>query len=264
MSENALAKAYHDRVATQTVLIRRFFKDEAGNDIVSHGTGVIIAHETISKYKGLHIATAGHVLDGFGEGKSMWEVSRIEKDEAGRCTEVRQTFRDKGTWSSYPRIISCKYLRDCDIGLIAVENRVDGDEHRLMIDPAKFPQLKVAPMAGYLHPGARVAWAGFPGFVADMTGAFNMCYFEGIVSAVPPNPPVYLVDGHSAPGVSGGPLWILQADGEPIIIGVCIDYRWPDPTRPLPGLVGFCPLIVLLNYVREFCSQPANHDKAEK
>lgn len=221
----------------------------------SQWTGVIIGHETISKFRGVHIATAGHVLDGFGEGTSVWTVSRIERDEEGQCSEYLQTFRDVGTWTSFPKMMVSGYLRDCDIGLIAVENKADGDEGRLLIDPVKYPPLKVIPTTGYLQQGAKVAWAGFPGFVSEITDAFQLCYFEGIVACVPPRPAVYLVDGHTTPGVSGGPMWILQEDGEPIIAGVCIHYASKE--KPFPGLVGFCPLQILLRHIDEMHSRPS-------
>jgi hypothetical protein len=258
MGNHTLANGFRNRVATQTVLIRRFYKEDDGVDHECQGTGVIIGHERISTFHGVHIATAGHVLDSFGTGQSVWEVSRVDKDEEGRCVERRQIFRDVGTWSSFPRIMKSKYLRDCDIGLIAIENRtsespdeISSGSNELFIDPAKHPPLKVSPRTGYLQCGARVAWTGFPNFVSELTGTFDLCYFEGIVAATPSAMPIYLVDGHTASGVSGGPLWILADDGEPIIIGVCAKYTCEGE---FPGLVVFCPMGVLLKYAEAFYS----------
>jgi hypothetical protein len=94
-----------------------------------------------------------------------------------------------------------------------------------------------------------------------MTDAFELCYFEGVVSAVPSNPQVYLVDGHAASGVSGGPMWFLADDGDAIITGVCISYNWP---KDLPGLVGFCPLQVLLRNIEEMQTEPASESDGGK
>jgi hypothetical protein len=249
MPENTLARAFKQRVANQTVLVRRKFLDENGVELECHGTGVIIGFNEDC----VHIATAGHVLDGFGEGKSRWAVQRVELDNEGTPIEFRQHFGDDDLSTAVPTVLCTEYLRDCDIGLMIVENRADGPPGTMLIDPSQHTQLKVIPTTGYLQTGGKVAWAGYPGFVADMTDRFHLCYFEGAVSAVLSEPPVYLVDGHTSPGVSGGPMWILQDDGEPIITAVCIHYAYPQ--EPTPGLVGFCPLQVLLRFVETMHAQ---------
>jgi hypothetical protein len=250
-----LAKAYNDLVATQTVLIRRAYRDSAREDRECHGTGIIIGHGRGANNRLLKIATAGHVLDHLGDGQCAWELSRVEKHSDGHFEEISRTF----SGGEKPHVICCEYLRNFDIGMLAIENQADGEPGRKFIDTEKHLPLKVSPQRGYLRPGNRVAWAGFPGFVRDITGKFQMCYFEGVLSAVSMEPFVYLVDGHSAPGVSGGPMWLCNEQGDPVIVGVCIDYRWPGDS--LPGLAGFCPLGVLLAHVEQAAAKSQTTDQ---
>lgn len=240
---NTLAQAFHARVATQTVVIKRLFPDENGQSSMVQGTGVILSFGVPDDNAPVHIATAGHVLDGIGDGVSQWAIQRVELDDDGLPVEFYQTFHDKDfRQDRAPSVVVTKYLRDCDIGLMLVENRTDSGGW--LIDPTKHKRLNVIPTEGYLQTCARVAWCGFPGFVANMTGSQTLCYCEGIVACCPSTPPLYLVDGHAAQGMSGGPMWILAGNGDPIITGICIRYDWPEATPS--GLVGFCPLQVLL------------------
>lgn len=246
---NTFARGFHARVATQTVLIKRLFPDESGNIATVQGTGVILSFGVPDENAPVHIATAGHVLDDFGKGTSQWAIQRIELNDDGLPVEFNQTFHDRDVKQNQaPNIICTKYLRECDIGLLLVENRADGEPGRKLIDPAKHKRLKVIPTEGFLQTCARVAWCGFPGFVSDITDSHMLCYFEGIVACCPSNPPLYLVDGHTSGGISGGPMWILAEDGDPLITGICVQYTWPGVTPS--GLVGFCPLQVLLRFLQ--------------
>jgi hypothetical protein len=248
------ATTFHKRIKTQTVLIRHAYRDSDGNEFESHGTGVIVGHGKGPDNNTLKIATAGHVLEDSSVGESKWELSRLDEGANGEPFAVFQTFSRRSNDCGVPYISRCNFLKQFDIGVIAIENKSDRSGCHF-IDVEKFDQLKTAPRKGKPVIGCRVAWAGFPGFVRNVTGSFHMCYFEGIISATAQNPDVYFVDGHSSPGVSGGPLWCCDDKGEPIVIGVCIDYSGPG--NGLPGLVGFCPIAILLNHIEEVASQRA-------
>jgi hypothetical protein len=98
--------------------------------------------------------------------------------------------------------------------------------------------------------GTRVAWAGFPSLVEERVGSHNLCYFEGIVSCVANQPPIYWIDGHVSNGVSGGPLWVCDAAGNPMVIGIAANYTVLNASD-VPGLAGFTPLQVLLNFLED-------------
>lgn len=246
MAEHTLVGAFKRRVAPHTVLIRRLFNNEQGQTVQSQGSGVIIGQGHPEENSPVHILTAGHVLDGFDKRDGQWFIQRSELDEEGRSIERGIAFQGSDlTDAGVPSVLCTKYLRQCDIGLLAIPNVAD--DGGWLIDPAKHKRLQVVTTTGYLQPGARVAWCGLPGYVADLTDSYLLCYFEGITACVPDNPPLYLVDGHSAHGVSGGPMWMLQEDGEPVIIGVCVSFH---QAGELPaGLIGFCPVQVLLRYI---------------
>lgn len=255
---NDRANSFLQTIQTQAVLVRRAFIDSEGREGEVHGSGVIIGHGRGPNNTLIKIATAGHVLDrNADEVASTWQVTRMEKLEDGTIEERSQQFTPID--GAPPHIVCCDYLRNVDIGVIAIENRADGETPRRFIDTENHAPLKLAPRIGGPTAGVRVAWAGFPGFVKQMTDRFNICYFEGVVSAVSDDPPVILVDGHTAPGVSGGPMWMCDKEGNPIVIGVCINYSGPGDL--FPGLAGFCPINLLVNHLEEVAAQHAQLEK---
>ena len=98
-----------------------------------------------------------------------------------------------------------------------------------VIDPSEHDQVRV---------GTEVGWFGFPRL--DEVDA-GLCFFCGRISNAETHKRIYLIDGISVPGCSGGPVFMPLADGTIRIIGVLTDY-FPHTVkerggRLLPGLV---------------------------
>ena len=98
-----------------------------------------------------------------------------------------------------------------------------------VIDPSERDQVTV---------GTEVGWFGFPRL--DEVDA-GLCFFCGRISNADEQKRVYLIDGISVPGCSGGPVFMPLADGTIRIIGILTDY-FPHTVeerggRLLPGLV---------------------------
>lgn len=97
--------------------------------------------------------------------------------------------------------------------------------------------------------GTRVAWAGFPGIVEGILGFPQLCYFEGVISSMVnrTDKKIYIVDGHGAPGISGGPVW-QWSDGNDRteIVGIVSNYRHDGDG--IPGFCFFEPINTILWY----------------
>ena len=98
-----------------------------------------------------------------------------------------------------------------------------------LIDPSEQGQVRV---------GTEVGWFGFPKLDEINAG---LCFFCGRISNADTHKRVYLIDGISVPGCSGGPVFMSLADGTIRILGVLTDY-FPHSDKErgsthLPGLV---------------------------
>ena len=98
-----------------------------------------------------------------------------------------------------------------------------------VIDPSERDQVRV---------GTEVGWFGFPKL--DKVDA-GLCFFCGRISNAETHKRIYLIDGISVPGCSGGPVFMPLADGTIRIIGVLSEYL-PHTVKGrgdtlLPGLV---------------------------
>jgi hypothetical protein len=256
MRRDNLEIAFHERIAPQTVLIHRSYRDENGEWCEDSATGVIIGHGEPQGSKYIKIATTGHLLTDSDDNFISWRVSRTSVGPKGNSSvRVVEFETDKPLLQSpgVPGVIRPHDIRQCDIGYFAIPNSAktpDGSDAPFLETDLHKP-LRLVPRKGQPLPGTRVAWAGFPSLVELRVGSHNLCHFEGILSCVANNPPLYLVDGHVSNGVSGGPLWICDTDGTPMVIGIVSNYTTSTASN-VPGLAGFAPLQTLLNYLRDY------------
>lgn len=80
--------------------------------------------------------------------------------------------------------------------------------------------------------GNSIGWIGFPALVPD-----NACFFRGVISSYVGNSESYLVDGVAINGVSGGPSFVLNAQGKVVVIGLVTEYHPNVATgKTLPGM----------------------------
>jgi hypothetical protein len=249
-----LAAAFRDVVGSQTVLIERFY--QTPNGIGDSGTGVIIGSGARLGFEHINIATAAHVLaDPDPPQRIRWCVSRVEQRVANQVGVHVAEFTTEKPIGAEPTIYRPADPEAFDIGMISMINvsKIQGQSNEFkypFIDLAEYPSLLTTPPGGHLLAGTEVAWCGFPGFVHDMIGVYKLCYYEGVVSAYAsgPSQPLYLVDGHVAYGVSGGPIWFCAPDGKPVVLGVVSSYA--SPSTNVPGLCAFTPMNVLFDHLQ--------------
>jgi hypothetical protein len=103
----------------------------------------------------------------------------------------------------------------CDIGYMVIDNVAEderGSSLGAFLDIDAFFPLTVSPGTGFLRPGARVAWAGFPAPAHGLTGAYHLCYSGCSISrsqaaAGIPDRWQYFSGGERWPTVVLCPLW---------------------------------------------------------
>ena len=87
----------------------------------------------------------------------------------------------------------------------------------------------------HYKPGVKIGWLGLPNIAPE-----TVCFFKGCISAYIESREVYLVDGVSIHGVSGGPVFHVGDDDKIVVAGVVTNY-YPNNQNgaTLPGLAGF-------------------------
>ena len=209
---------------------------------VGSATGFVVGKLRDSKK--LVIATAKHVLD-FPEDETVWwKVQQFDE----RGTVARQT--TFGTNALLKGDLPYRTHNELDVGLCALPSFADGKPFLAYEDEA--PIRLIDPQMG-VTAGTRVGWAGYPWFVEQALGFPQLCYFEGVISAMVDHPDrrIYIVDGHAAKGVSGGPVWSWSEERSRLeVAGIVTEYRWADPkVSGLPGLCFFEPINPVVKYL---------------
>lgn len=248
-----LAAAYRNVITPRTVLIERFYKTADGKQVGDSGSGVIIGNGSCFGPQHINIATAAHVLDDPETQEIRWCISRVEQELDGQRGLHIAEFVTTKPITDEPMLFRPSDPEAFDIGMISmfnvsrIQGQTDGATYPF-IDLSRYPLVKTTPF-GHLLPGTKVGWCGFPGFVHDITGSYDLCYYEGVVSAYVSGrtSPLYLVDGHAANGVSGGPIWFSGRDSSPIVLGVVSSYVGPG--GDVPGLCAFTPMNVLFDHL---------------
>ncbi len=204
------------------------------------GTAFCISR--LEKSNRLILATAGHVISQLPEDTIKWVLWQF--DENG-SVERKMEFTTRPTDPERIYI----YHKSIDIGFIVLPSEDDAGKTIALPNEMPLPPIDDTRR---ITEGTRVGWAGFPCVLGDLMGEQRLCYFEGVVSAFYSqlDEPMYIVDGHSAHGVSGGPMWNWPADHKNIeIFAIVTGYGMADE-----GLPGFCmsvPLNPLIRRLRE-------------
>jgi hypothetical protein len=134
-----------------------------------------------------------------------------------------------------------------DIAVITLPRESDSGELFSTENEATVPLINPAKGVGT---GTRVAWAGFPAVVEDVLDRAQLCYFEGVVSAMVDNDErqLYIVDGHTTYGVSGEPVWHRSDETlQPEVVGIVSNYSHTNDN--LPGFCSFEPVNPLFYYL---------------
>lgn len=170
------------------------------------GTGFLLS---VGRNKGIYaIATAAHVI---AHAQSWEDPIKLEHLESGQSVFLRAT----------DRVIRTDLARDTAAILF----------HR---SDLRFPEsaFQLLPVDKHLKVGSDVGWLGYPALSPE-----SLCFFGGRISAWLQSDSAYLVDGVAINGVSGGPTFFINPDGNLMIIGVISSYMPNRVTgESLPGL----------------------------
>lgn len=118
----------------------------------------------------------------------------------------------------------------------AIHVRYEMDTAAILFDRHDFPfpsaPLDTIPEGHFLKVGNEIGWIGFPA-----VSPLDMCFFMGRISAWVDHEHMYLVDGVTINGVSGGPTFAVLAQQRLTLIGVVSAYIPNVATgEKLPGL----------------------------
>lgn len=188
------------------------------------GTGFLLVKKNQSKLCG--IATAAHVVNH----AYLWEEPiRIQNHESGEVVILKDHER-------------ALFVKDeLDVAAVIFLNQV-----------LSFPDtpIRITQEGNYLKTGNEIGWVGFPALSPN-----TPCFFSGRISSVLKKPAAYLVDGVAINGVSGGPAFTRDDDGQLTIIGLVSAYIPNRATgEPLPGLCLLSDVIHLQALLKSFDS----------
>lgn len=96
--------------------------------------------------------------------------------------------------------------------------------------PIKEENLGYIQKSKFMMEGSNIGWYGFPSVASN-----ELCFFSGHISCALVATSKYLVDGVAINGISGGPVFYLTTDNDPVILGVISAYI-SNTTGETPGL----------------------------
>ena len=199
-------------------------------------TGTAFVVGRLGKENRLVAATAAHLLEFPKDEPIHWNIRQFDRDG-----KVEREVNATTTGPDNDRV-SYRCHNQCDVGFCVLPDTTD--DGRPFTRENEDTQRLIANQSMPAE-GTRVAWAGFPTIVNKYLGHPHLCYFEGVVSATVNrlDKHLYLVDGHTARGVSGGPLWQWTEKNGVEIVGIMARYEvaheeWPgfcvfEPIQPV-------------------------------
>ena len=189
----------------------------------------------------LILATAKHVLDFADDDVVSWLLQQFSPNGD---VEREVTFKTQKTRMGDVPYRAHKLL---DVGIVSLPTLANNNKP--MARPDEQPVQVVNKMTG-VSTGTRVAWAGFPAIVESALGFPQLCYYEGVISAMVDRAGkmLYIVDGHNAPGVSGGPVWWWSHENDRLEVAGIVSGYLPVG-QDLPGYCIFEPINPLVHYL---------------
>lgn len=201
-----------------------------------YGTGFQIYY---SKIKGFcAIATAYHVVQHAYEWGEPIKLTHYSSNDSLLLKDGERTF------FVYP---------DKDLALVLFDKK---DLKISEVNP------KLVPPRLHVNEGVEIGWCGFPSNAPRGT----LCFFEGFVSSYMESQDLYLIDGVSINGVSGGPTFHINATNETVMAGV-INAYYPNLAvtgTPMPGLCSAVSIEPYQKKLQEYQSFDEAQEKAEQ
>lgn len=210
---------------------------ETGEDVAASATGFVLG--VCEKSRRLILATAGHVVNDLPKDRDVtWIV--VQADERGderRKWVFRTNAQTLGT-------VPYDHHKSLDVGLVFLPA---ADMHGSIYAKPDERPVPVIPREFGVTPGTPVAWAGFAGEIEHLFRFPCLCFFRGSVSMTVDRDTCryYIIDGHNAVGVSGGPVWYWSDDRRRWEVFAIISGFQPG-AQGLPGFVIAEPINTLM------------------
>lgn len=192
----------------------------------------------------LILATAKHLLLGFSSAETVtWRAQQFDA--------VGEVERGIGfqTNASLTADVPYRTHNELDVGFCMLPAAF-GDGKPFARDDERPPRMIKPPVGA--SAGTEVAWAGFPSLVENELGHPQLCCFAGIISAMVHGEgrrQIYVVDGHAAAGVSGGPVWQWN-EKRLEVVGIISSYL--RTTDAVPGFLMVEPINPVTDYLEEW------------
>lgn len=223
------------------------------------GTGCITGYVLNPRYKPkAMVVTAGHLLKGPDENPVEWTV---ERSDPLTGTPRTATFTITPQNPEGPKAFYYNADPRLDIGGMFVDTDCIDGRSFLDLDESGKPTEALLPLidpSKGVTEGTRAAWAGFPQPVQENQLGFpQLCYYEGVVAAMintKAHPPLYLLDGHNSPGVSGAPVWAYNDERSSAELVAIIVAYLSDAQKKFPGFVCATPIHPLIRYMQSLKS----------
>lgn len=243
---NMLPSEYIETLRPTIVRIGIDWLNDKGKPVVGHGTGIVIGRK---KNAGdIIIATARHVIEDAPDDRPVnWTLLQQYVDTGDEHRTI--------TFTSKPGENIVSWHKDFDIAFVVVFNKYipDGD----YAEDYNRPASAISPLQGASQ-GTPVAWAGFPGIVEEYVGHVQLVVHSGIVGAMihgEGKRKRFIIDGHAAMGVSGGPVWHFSVERKRAeVVGIIVGtgfYPSQVEKGELPGYIDVEPLGPLMYFLEE-------------
>ena len=254
-NDSALVAAFHSLILRSMVYIERTCLS-TGRTVA--GTGTVFGYQGNATDGWLpYIASAGHLLFSDVGAESRFTIRQFDWTDPAHPTERVLDFESGGKDGRSPCAISYigPFKDIYDIGFIRGPIKCTDGSCFFETDGDGIPNSGTMPIEtgwNWAAEGTSVAWAGFPALATKIAQRPQPCYFAGCISALilRDDYQIYLVDGHNTFGVSGGPVWSLDANTQKSrIIGVISGYTSRSDAPQLPGLVRVVPIQPLRSFL---------------
>lgn len=269
-NDSTLVQSFHSQIQKSIVYIERTCLE---SQETYSGTGSVIGFQTNGDDGWLPIiVSAGHVLRKAPNAESRFKIQKFNWSDPAHPIARTLEFVTGGKEGRDPCTVTYDgpFNEIVDVGFIRGPKKcIDGDDFFEELIGG-FPSSGTTGIEtgwNYALEGTRVAWAGFPLISTIAAKRPQPCYFEGCVSSVilRDDYHLYLLDGHNASGVSGGPVWTIDSDnGRAKIIGVVSGYHSHKNSPELPGLVHVAPIQPIRVYLENHWKVKFSHPLADQ
>ena len=239
-----LVEGFREKFATYIVHISAEW-DSSGQPDGMQATGFIAATAEADGNAYCAVITARHVVEDRPTHEIRWKLTRHAEPGQEKATYEFKSSGLIGPLTTIPGFIRTDQP-DYDAAAIVIPLEAGVSPPFFDVEN-ELPPSVIAPDKAIVA-GVDIAWAGYPGIITNVLKRPQLCFYRGMISAtvLDISHGMYIVDGHAAQGVSGGPVWHSDETGHRIV-GVVSSYLAPG--GEMPGLCHFAPVNILIDHL---------------